>query len=190
MNSKIETASMTGNGRRSACRRLQKGATLLEAVAFLGIAAIILIGAVALFTTAFSSARSNALTEQVTAIQTAIRNTYGSGAQLESNLASGITGLVNSNALPSTLSVDSSGSVHNDWGGEVTVTWDATNGAAEISYTKVPKAACIAAVSSASGFTLISTSSVAVVSPLPASSGQAISACAGDTNTVNWEFNG
>lgn len=189
MHQNVRLNRVAAERRRTAHRRLQHGATLLEAVAFLGIAAIVLIGAVALFTSAFSSARSNALTEQVTAIQNAIRTSYGTGAQLQTNLADGIGGLVDAKALPSTLTVDAKKNVTNDWGGNVTVQWDQTNSAVEITYTNVPKTACIAALTSGGNFTGIGTGTTALQAA-PLSAANAVAACgSGSGNTINWEFN-
>jgi hypothetical protein len=69
-------ASIRARTARRGLRRAQRGATLLEAIAYLGIAAIVVIGAIALLNGAFSSASSNQTAEQVTAIQTGIKKLY------------------------------------------------------------------------------------------------------------------
>lgn len=188
MQRKIESTKINIGKRRAAGRRSQRGATLVEAVAFLGIAALILLGAVALLRSAYSSAHSNALTEEVTAIQSAVRTTYGDGIHMQTNLGSGIAGLVAANALPSTLQVDASNAVTNAWGGAVTVVWDATNKAAEISYDKVPKSACVAALTNSGNFSTVSTDTTTAPAAAPLVASDAIAACGSDSNKINWEF--
>jgi type II secretory pathway pseudopilin PulG len=188
MQRKIESTKINFGKRHAAGRQAQRGATLVEAIAFLGIAALILLGAVALLRSAYSSAHSNALTEEVTAIQSAVRTTYGDGIQLQTNLGSGIAGLVAANALPSTLQVDASNAVTNAWGGAVTVGWDATNAAAEISYKSVPKSACVAALTNSGNFSTVSTDTKTTPAAAPLVASDAIAACGSDSNTVNWEF--
>lgn len=188
MQSTSLSTKFTVGKRRAGRRRSQLGATLIEAVAFLGIAALILLGAVALFTSAFSSARSNSLTEEVTAIQSSIRATYGTGLQMQTNLAAGVAGLVQANALPSTLQVDAANKVTNAWGGTVTVAWDAANSAAQITYAGVPKSACIASLANSGTFATVSTDTHTATQAAPLSAANAIAACGSNTNTVNWEF--
>lgn len=170
-----------------ACLRRQRGATLLEAVAYLGIAAIILIGAVALFSNAFQSARSNQLTEEVTAVENAVRNVYGrSSGGLAVNVSGGMAGLVAAKALPTTLTVDGQGNVTNDFGGTVTLALVGTN-VAEVSFTQVPKAACMAALTAGGDWTGVGVSSAPTTAP-PLTTSAAATACAGTTNTVYWDF--
>ncbi|MEA3119675.1 MAG: hypothetical protein QOI13_2945, partial [Paraburkholderia sp.] len=61
---------------RRPSRHAQRGASLLEAIAYLGIAAIVVIGAVALLNGAFNSAGTNELAEQVNSIQTGVKKLY------------------------------------------------------------------------------------------------------------------
>ncbi|NRO98855.1 pilus assembly protein [Paraburkholderia sp. NMBU_R16] len=119
----------------------QRGASLLEAIAYLGIAAIVVIGAVALLSGAFSSAGTNALTEQVNAIQTGVKKLYmGQG--------SGYTGLTNAvvasaGIFPSSIPVNG-GKATDSWGGDINVTG---NGATfSIQYTNIPASVCINAI--------------------------------------------
>ncbi|AOK62773.1 type 4 pilus major pilin [Burkholderia ubonensis] len=125
------------------CRRhrKQRGASLLESIAYLGVAAIVIVGAIALLGSAFSSANTNRLAQELNAIQTGTRklymgqmNNYGTGS-MNANL-------IAAKVFPGTLTQDSSnGTVLNTWGGTVTVT--GVTGTFTVGYTKVPKEVCI-----------------------------------------------
>lgn len=176
----------------NAPRRRQRGATLLEAVAFLGIAAIILIGAIALFTNAFQGARSNQLTEEVTAIENGARKIYATGAGLSANVtAGGIKGLVSAGVIPTSLVVDTgNGTVTDEWGGAVSLQMDATNNAAQISFANVPQPVCIAALTAGGDWVGVSTSASATLQTVPLTAANATTACTGTGGvTVNWDFN-
>ena len=70
---KMKNTTSAGPGQRLA---RQRGASLLEGIAYLGIAAIVVLGAVSLLTGAFGSAKANQTTEEVVAIRTAVRKLY------------------------------------------------------------------------------------------------------------------
>lgn len=167
----------------------QRGATLLEAVAFLGIAAIILVGALALFSSAFDGARSNQLIEEVNALQTGIRKVYSGGAGYAANVASGGTkGLIDAGVVPATLTVIGP-NVTNEWGGAVTISYDATNNAMEIQFASVPRAACMLAMTTSSGNWSALGTAVAPLSAPPITARTAETNCADpSSNTVAWEF--
>ncbi|WP_219723807.1 type 4 pilus major pilin [Burkholderia sp. WAC0059] len=167
--------------------RRQRGATLLEGIAFLGIAAIILIGALALFTNAFRGAQGNQLTEEVNGLQAAIRKVYEPGAGMETNLEAGTSGLIQAGVVPNTLTVTGT-TITNEWGGAVTVTWNAGDNAAEISYTDVPQPQCIAALTgSGDNWSQVGTASGGLTAP-PVNATTAASDCGTSSNTLEWEF--
>ena len=166
----------------------QRGATLLEAVAFLGIAAIILIGAIALFTNAFQGARSNQLTEEVAAIQSGVRKIYATPGGLQTNVTGGgVAGLIQAGVIPATLSISGT-TVTDEWGGTVALGWDATTSAAIISFPAVPQAVCMAALTAGGNWSGISTSVKTAVQPVPVSAADAELACNATNVTINWEF--
>lgn len=170
-----------------AARRDQRGASLLEAIAYLGIAAIVVIGAVALLNGAFSSAGTNELAEQVNAIQSGVKKLY-------MGQTDGYTGVSNSTlaaagVFPSTVPASGT-TATNNWGGAVAVTGGTgtASGTFMISYANVPKAVCINAVSAGGSWTGIS---VGGGTPLtvPVSPADAQTACATDSNTIVWTSN-
>lgn len=167
-----------------AARRAQRGASLLEAIAYLGIAAIVVIGAVALLNGAFSSAGTNELAEQVNAIQAGVKKLY-------MGQTDGYTGVSNSTlaaagVFPSTVPASGTNATNN-WGGAVLVTGAA--GTFTISYANVPKAVCINAVSAGGSWTGITVGTGGTSLTVPVSPADAQTACATDSNTIVWTSN-
>ncbi|NHZ94506.1 type 4 pilus major pilin [Massilia sp. CCM 8734] len=152
--------------------RRQAGASLLEAIAYLGIAAIVILGAVSLLTGAFSSAQSNQAGEEVTAIRTAVRKLYmgqgyGTGA-LNGTLKT-------AGAFPGTLSVAADGKATNVWGGNVVVT--GTTGSFTIAYPALPQDVCLATLVAASGWQSIAAPGTASITTFPITPAAAATAC-------------
>lgn len=169
---------------RRATRKGQRGASLLEAIAYLGIAAIVVIGAVALLNGAFSSAGTNELAEQVNAIQSGVKKLY-------MGQTGGYTGISNSvlsaaGVFPSTIPA-SGANATNNWGGTVTVA--GTAGTFTIDYTAVPKAVCINAVSAGGSWTAISVGGASNPLTLPVTPTAAQAACTSDSNEIVWTSN-
>lgn len=170
-----------------AARRAQRGASLLEAIAYLGIAAIVVIGAVALLNGAFSSAGTNELAEQVNAIQSGVKKLYMG----QSSGYAGITTstLAAAGVFPSTVPVNSTtGAVTNNWGGDVLIA-SPSQGTFTISYANVPKAVCINAVSAGGSWTGITVGTGGTSLTVPVSPADAQTACATDSNTIVWTSN-
>lgn len=160
--------------------RHQQGASLLEAIAYLGIAAIVILGAVSLLTGAFSSAQSNQASEEVTAIRTAVRKLYmGQGygtAPLNGTLRT-------ARAFPGTLTVTDTGVATNVWGGNVVVT--GTTGTFTIAYPGLPQDVCLATLVAASGWQSIASPGTASITTFPVTPAAAATACSVTAATGN-----
>jgi hypothetical protein len=160
----------------------QHGASLLEAIAFLGVAATIIVGAVALLTTAFSSARSNRSQEEVVAISTGVKRlfmsqagAYGTGDLNEA--------LIHAKIFPSTLAI-SGNNVSNAWNGAVTVTGNTAT--FDISYANVPQDVCVELVATSGQWIGVSVNAGASMTP-PISLAAASTACSdANANTLLW----
>ena len=158
----------------------QRGASLLEGIAYLGIAAIVVLGAVSLLTGAFSSAQSNQAIEEAIALRTATRKLYS--GQIFPAAITPI--LISAKAVPATLVVNGT-AVTNKWGGAVTVAGNAAGSAFDVVYAAVPKDVCVSMLSGANGWTQISQGGT-VITVMPVTALAADGLCAGATNTVTF----
>jgi hypothetical protein len=158
----------------------QRGASLLEGIAYLGIAALVVLGAVSLLTNAFGSAKANQTVEEVVALRTAVRKLYTGQVYTNGDL---LPDLVRANAIPNTL-VRAGNNVTNSWAGEVDI---AGNGAGlfTITYFAVPQDVCMSVVSGANGWTQISNANAAnAIIAFPVTAANAATACAAAANTL------
>ena len=167
----------------------QRGASLLEGIAFLGIAAIVVLGAVSLLNGAFGSAATNRTAEEIVAIRTSIKKLYmGQSAGYPGGSASMNAQLVPANVFPSTLTVNTGTStVTNSWAGAVNVT-SPTATTFQVEYTAVPQDVCINVVSTSSGWTGITVNGTAMANPTSPDPTTAQAACTSTTsNTIDWQ---
>ncbi|HTH62220.1 MAG TPA: type 4 pilus major pilin [Paraburkholderia sp.] len=166
-----------------ASRSAQRGASLLEAIAYLGIAAIVVIGAVALLNGAFSSAGTNELAEQVNAIQAGVKKLYMGQANGYQNITNSV--LSSAGVFPSTIPVDANGNATNTWGGAVAVT-SPNVGTFQIQYSQVPQAVCINTVTAGGSWISVSVNNGAATTP-PLTPAAATAACnSANANTIDW----
>ncbi|KVM46656.1 pilus assembly protein [Burkholderia ubonensis] len=168
------------------CRRhrKQRGASLLESIAYLGVAAIVIVGAIALLGSAFSSANTNRLAEELNAIQTGTKklymgqvNNYGNGVDLNANL-------IAARVFPSTLPVNTP-NVANAWGGNVNVTGQGQT--FTVQYTNVPRDICINTLTAGGNWRTVAVGQNAGVN-YPVSPTDATRICV-DNATVTWTSN-
>ena len=118
-----------------------RGVTLIEALLFLGIGAVVLIGAFSIFNNASNSAKMNEAQTQIQAYISGVKSLYGSRDTYASvnNQVMIAAGKVPENAVRGT------GGLQNPWSGTTTIT-----GAAnwfEIELAALPDEACIALLS-------------------------------------------
>jgi hypothetical protein len=169
--------------RRVSARVRQQGASLIEGIAYLGIAAIVVLGAVSLLTGAFGSAKANQTTEEVVALRTAVRKLYmGQVAP-----ADPVSDMISANVVPNTLGRSTSSGVTtlvNGWGGTVAIAV-ANSGTFTITYPNVPKDVCMSVINGANGWVQISGASAAnPTTTFPATLSAATAICTGSTNTI------
>ncbi|MGN6668718.1 MAG: type 4 pilus major pilin [Trinickia sp.] len=174
-------------GNRSS-RSKARGASLLEAIAFLSIAAIVAAGATALFGVSFRSANGARLIDETNAIAANVRELYS----LPSTGGYGALSMIDlyhHGAFPSTLQAAVAGgnvTLTNAWSGAVTLTLNAAS-LPVLTYGNVPKAVCMAALLSSGNWTSVTVNNVAQpTSGITAA--QAAVACAGNANTIAWGF--
>ena len=159
----------------------QRGASLLEGIAYLGIAAIVVLGAVSLLTGAFGSAKSNQTIEELTALRTGVRKLYAG----QTYPAAIVPTLITANSVPNTLAITrgANPAISNGWAGAVTVV--GAGGTFAISYPNVPQDVCMAVVSGANGWTQISDGTT-TINVVPATAANATSLCPNTSNTLTF----
>lgn len=118
-------------------RRHQAGATLLEALAFLGIAAIVAVGSISMFRAAQTTAKANDVIVQLNGMRSTVETLYQTQASFVGLSAADI---IASKAVPANLRV-SSGQIFNSFGG--TITLSGLPSTYFISYTNIPTDVCI-----------------------------------------------
>lgn len=174
------------NGAAANYASRQRGASLLEGIAYLGIAALVILGAVSLLTGAFSSAQSNRGAEEIVSIRTGVKKLYM--GQANSYGTGNLTAALNTaRVFPATLALNGAGTdMVNSWGGNVTVT--GVNNTFTVQYTGVPQDSCINMISGASGWTQIAqgaaTITVFPISPANAALVCNVATAAGNTITL------
>jgi type II secretory pathway pseudopilin PulG len=173
-------ATLSQRRARLACLHRQRGASLLEAIAYLGVAALVVLAAVSLLQNAFGSARSNQTTEEITGLRTNVRKMYAGQSYDDTAM---LANLITAKAIPGTLTVGN-GAITNTWGGAVTVAKvDAASFA--ITYTLVPQDVCMNVVSGATGWSRIAGAADAnPIAAFPAPAASAAALCNAASNTV------
>lgn len=172
--------------------RRQKGATLLEALAFLGIAAIVIVGAIAMFRSAQGSAQSNDMVQQLAGLRGNIKTLFSSQAQY--GLAAGAPGngamnqtMINAKAVPDTLRVNGA-VINNMWNGVVQL--DGNTSDFWIRYTNVPQEVCVKVApqtgSSWQGLTINANAEVATDAAVFSVANATAQCAAGANNTMTW----
>jgi type II secretory pathway pseudopilin PulG len=174
-------ATMPQRRARLARLQRQRGASLLEAIAYLGVAALVVLAAVSLLQNAFGSARSNQTTEEITGLRTNVRKMYAGQSYDDDTM---LANMVTAKAIPGTLSVAADKTIKNTWGGAVTVAKvDAAS--FKISYASVPQDVCMNVVSGATGWTRIAGASDATpITVVPAAAADAAALCNAASNTI------
>ena len=98
----------------------QSGASLLEIVSYLGVAAVVVIGAISMLTQAYNGANSNRALEETIGLRTGVKKLYmGQSTGYGTGSLNAI--LATAKVFPSTLPISGS-TVSNAWNGAVTVT--------------------------------------------------------------------
>ena len=175
--------------RFAAAGRHQRGASLLEIIAFLGIAAMVIIGAVSMINVSFTSAQGARLMEEALGIRTGVKKLYmtqstGYGTAVINDV------LRDAKVLPATISVSAgvaaAAEIKNNFGGATTIT--GATGQFTIEYTLVPQDTCVSALSGVSGWSAISVKGSAEVAftTFPITNKDAIAKCDAATNTITF----
>ena len=159
----------------------QRGASLIEALLFLLIVALIAIGVFAIYSNASASTKVQNENRYIQALTAAVKQMYASNPNYGT---SDITAtLVSTNRAPAPMIAG--GTLKNSWGGAVTVT-GATTGFT-ISYAAVPMKECIQLSQIRLNPTAISINGTAQA--LPLTTAAATTACSTASNAIIWTIN-
>ncbi|WP_180970743.1 type 4 pilus major pilin [Burkholderia sp. WAC0059] len=198
---RIGRAAPHGRTARAGARAHERGLTLLEAVAFLGVAAVVLVGAVTLIENANAAASASRLVDQVNTIASNVKALAGSatsGIYQEMNAGSTelMVDLVRAKVFPTTLQSETSQSgtlVVNEWGGAVSVAPAGGSGApivGSVGYATVPRDVCTRALTAPGDWLEIRVNSTTVATDgATPTLAEAETACSSaDDNVMNWLF--
>ncbi|MFC5474048.1 type 4 pilus major pilin [Paraherbaspirillum soli] len=161
----------------------QRGASLLEGIAYLGIAAIVILGAVSLLMGAFSSAQTNRSSEEVVSIRTGVKKLY-MGQTAAYGKDSLNAQLVTAKVFPTTLAVAADGAVTNTWNGPVVV--NGVNSNFTISYADVPQDVCINMISGGNGWLSVKVNAATERTAFPITPAAATADCSQQKNVIIW----
>jgi len=174
---KVPGYQQIGSGSRLA---RQRGASLLEGIAYLGIAAIVVMGAISLLTGAFSSAKSNQANEEVIGLRTAVRKLYMGQTYPTTGV---VANLIAAKAVPGTLA-NSGTALKNSWGGDVTIV--GANAGFTITYPSVPQDVCVSMLSGANGWTSVNANAGTALTAFPVAADKATTLCSQADNSITY----
>ncbi|MCV9964671.1 hypothetical protein OIU34_22530 [Pararhizobium sp. BT-229] len=171
-------------------RSRKRGATMMEVIAYLAIASVIIAGVLVLLSVAFGQSKTATALSQLNQIQTAVRNLY-SGQPNYAGLSTSV--IVNTRALQQ--SMISGATIRHAFNGAVTITPVPTtdggaNSAFTVSFANVPQDACQSMLTKDLGRGLYEAgANVKQQQPsLPFTLAQATASCSATYNTVTWTF--
>lgn len=175
-------------------RRLHKsrkrGATMMEVIAYLAIASVIIATVLVLLSVAFGQSKTVTTISQLNQIQTAVRNLYSG----QPNYA-GVSASVIANSKALQASMVSGNTLRHALNGDITITPVAStaggaNSAFQVTMSNIPEDACQSMLTKDFGYGLYeSGASVKARQPnLPFTLAQATASCNATYNTVSWTF--
>jgi prepilin-type N-terminal cleavage/methylation domain-containing protein len=151
----------------------QAGMTLIEIIVVLAIGALIIGGALSLYSNASSSQASNQLNSDLTAIRASVKSLYSTQGGFSTASLNSV--LINAKKVPTTMSV-SGPTINHTLNGTLTVT-GATNNFT-MAVTNIETDVCVALLSAASGFTSIQVGANAARTTFPIPPATASTDCA------------
>lgn len=164
---------MTNNFNKFARASRQAGMTLIEIIVVLAIGALIIGGALSLYSNASSSQSSNQMNSDLTAIRASVKSLFT--AQGGYGTVSLNSVLINAQKVPTTMTI-SGATINHPLNGTVTVTGATTN--FTVTVTAIPTDVCVSLLSAASGYTSIKVGASAARTTFPISPINASTDCA------------
>jgi prepilin-type N-terminal cleavage/methylation domain-containing protein len=154
-------------------RTRQAGMTLIEVIVVLAIGALIIGGALSLYTSGSASQSTNQFNAEIAALRAATKSLYaGQGGYAVGSINSV---LINGKKVPSTMTVSGT-TINHSMNGTVTVTGATSN--FTITATAIPTEVCVGVVAAASGYTSIKVGTNAARTTFPVPTATASTDCA------------
>lgn len=160
----------------------QAGMTLMELIAALAVAAVVIGGAVALYTSASSSERATAMVRDLMSIQTATRTLFsGQGTYGTTSLNSV---LVKSKKLPTTITVGTGNALKYRNDNDITIT--GTGSGFTVAVSNVSPDLCVNLLTQSSGWTSVQVGTAPAITTFPISLAAADTACGTANATITF----
>lgn len=122
-------------------RATKRVLTLIEALLFLGIATIVIVGAVLFYNNASGSARTNDALTQVNAFATGVKGLFSGTARYGANGDDLVEAVINSGVAP--RNTVNAGALVNPWGGATLITVGGAGAHFAVTMNAVPQDACV-----------------------------------------------
>lgn len=180
MNKALFAVNQATQQGKAATHSRQRGASLIEGILFLGLAAVVAIGAFAVFQGGWSSSQVRTESQYMQATVSAVHNMYANTRDYGS--ANITQTLVNNRAVPAPMIVGTG--LRNSWNGAVTVT-----GASDVftlQTANVPRKECTEMAQLALNPIAVRINGAAQT--LPVSPTAAAAACSTAANSIAWDI--
>lgn len=135
------------NKRHTILTRRQQGVSLVEALAWIAIAGIVIAGAVSLFLSTMSGTKNQQFMKDVMGLRVGVQGLLAS--QGTYGAVSLNSALISAKKVPATLPVSGT-TISNQWGGTITVTGAGTS--FTVTSSAMPKDACMESMTGAAGW--------------------------------------
>lgn len=180
----VSNARRVINAKQRAGVSRQRGATLIEIILYLAVAAIIIFAVFSLFGNAFGGGKSQSETANIQGLVSGVNSLYGT--QRTYPTGSLIPALIKAKAAPSSMVVQggATNSLRNSWGGAVAV--NGSENYYTIQTTGVPARACIELAQMSVGAVGFGINGQGLNSP--ASATDSANTCTAENNTLSWDI--
>lgn len=169
------------------CRTIRRrGVTLMELIASMAIMAILVVGALSMYSIAQSGSNSTQLLRNLNGVSASVKSLYsGQGGYGTASLNAT---LISAKVVPSDWSTSGTTITH-QLNGTVTVT-GLTN-YFTVAMTSIPSDVCVKLISnSATGWSSVAVGTGAAITTFPVSPSTAVTNCSGTSNTITFTSNG
>lgn len=167
----------------------QSGVTLMELIAGLSVMAVVVVGSLALYTSATSSQKTTQLTQDASAIRAAVKQMWQGQGSFGANGTNLNNVLVSAKKVPTTIRVDTAtnpNTLTHAANGTVNITSAVT--AFNMAFTNIEEDLCIPLLTGAQGWLGVTVAGTAEITTFPIAPATAATACASGT-TVTFRGN-